>query len=91
MGYSPLLGMLKKAAVPAPELRQAGQRRSRPLAVLTYSSVRSARPSSCGLAMGNGVPHAGAGRATNTHLFEHSLIFFRLTSVTHVLMKWPNI
>jgi len=26
------------------------QRRSRPLAVLTYSSVRSARPSGCGLA-----------------------------------------
>ena len=49
------------------------QRRSRRLVVLTYSSVRSARPNSCGL----------AGRAfLNTPLF-----FLARGPVTHIVME----
>ena len=46
--HDSILGVLKNAAVPAPEHRQAGQRRSCPLAVLTDSLVRSGSPSVCG-------------------------------------------
>jgi hypothetical protein len=53
------------------------QRRSRPLAVLTYSFVRSVRPSGCGL----------AGRAfLNTPLFV-----FVWLSVIHMRINRQNI
>jgi len=51
---NPLKGVLKNAALPAPELRQAGQLRSRHLVVLKYSSVRSVRSSGCGLSFNSG-------------------------------------
>ena len=67
------MGVLKTSVAPLGMLLAM---RSRHLAVLTYSSVCSARPSGCGL----------AGRA-----FLNTLVFFPVRgSVTHILLKRQN-
>jgi hypothetical protein len=54
------------------------------LAALTYSFVRSACPSGCGL------PFERLQDKDWTGLFEHSLIFFRWVPVTHSIDEKAN-
>jgi hypothetical protein len=68
----------------AEALRRASVQAGRPLAVLTYSSVRSARPSGCGLPFERPQDWTRPFGQTQGMLFEHSRMLFVWLSGTHL-------